>query len=136
MAAHSMPRWGRIVLVTLGLVVAGILFGAIAGGTAFTLVTLLEGEGHLSDAFWVGAVFGAPLGAITAPVLSWLLLRRVPFGRMFLACSVGTAIGGMIGWFTMGSGDILLHPLGGALAGCVVAAIALTVRARAPESRA
>jgi hypothetical protein len=118
------------VLVTIGLVGAGIVFGALAGGTAFALVGLLAGR-ISTELFWVGAFFGAPLGAVTAPLLSWLLLRRVPLGRMFLVCSVGTAIGGVVGWFaTSASGDIIFNPLAGAFIGCLIAAIALWYKAR------
>ena len=128
---RTMKRTSRIVLVTIGLVGAGIAFGALAGGTAFALVVVLT-TGRISTAlFEIGAVFGAPLGAITAPVLAWLLLRRVPLGRMFLVCSVGTALGGVVGWFaTAAGGDSLLNPIAGAFIGCVVAAIALWHRAR------
>lgn len=126
-----MTRLGRIVVVTIGLVGAGIVFGALAGGTAFALVVVLA-DGRIStELFEIGAIFGAPLGAITAPLLAWLLLRHVPLGRMFLVCSVGTAIGGVVGWFATGAGgDIILNPIGGAFIGCVVAAIALWHRAR------
>lgn len=126
-----MTRLGRIVMVTIGLVGAGIVSGALAGGTAFALVVVLA-DGRIStELFEIGAIFGAPLGAITAPLLAWLLLRRVPLGRMFLVCSVGTAIGGVVGWFATGAGgDIILNPIGGAFIGCVVAAIALWHRAR------
>jgi hypothetical protein len=124
-----MKRAGRIAVVTIGLVAAGIVFGALAGGIAFATVVVLTGERITIDAFWVGAVFGAPLGAVTAPLLSWLLLRHVPLGRMFLVCSVGTAIGGVVGWFaTSDGGDIMLNPLVGAFVGCVIAAIALRYR--------
>lgn len=126
-----MTRLGRIVVVTIGLVGAGIIFGALAGGTAFSVVVMLA-DGRIStELFEIGAIFGAPLGAITAPLLAWLLLRRVPLGRMFLVCSVGTAIGGVAGWFATGAGgNIILNPIGGALIGCVVAAIALWHQAR------
>jgi len=126
-----MTRLGRIVVVTIGLVGAGIVSGALAGGTAFALVVVLA-DGRISiELFEIGAIFGAPLGAIIAPLLAWLLLRRVPLGRMFLVCSVGTAIGGVVGWFATGAGgDIILNPIGGALIGCVIAAIALWQRAR------
>lgn len=118
-------------MVTLGLVGAGIVFGALAGGTAFALVVLLA-SGRISTAlFEIGAVFGAPLGGIIAPLLAWVLLRRVPLGQMFLVCSVATAIGGVAGWFAAAAGgDIILSPIAGALIGCVVAAIALWHRAR------
>ena len=124
-----MTRVGRIVALTIGLVGAGLLFGAIAGGTSFALVGVLSGEEIAIEPFEIGAIFGAPLGAITAPILSWLLLRRVPLGKMFLVCSVGTAIGGIVGWFaTTAGGDIMLNPLVGAFVGCVIAAIALRYR--------
>jgi len=124
-----MRHVGRIVAVTIGLVGAGILFGAIAGGTSFALVGILAGERISIEEFEIGAMFGAPLGAITAPLLSWLLLRRVPLGKMFLVCSVGTAIGGIVGWFaTAAGGDIMVNPLVGAFVGCVIAAIALRYR--------
>jgi len=124
-----MRHVGRIVAVTIGLVGAGILFGAIAGGTSFALVGILAGEKISIEEFEIGAMFGAPLGAITAPLLSWLLLRRVPLGKMFLVCSVGTAIGGIVGWFaTAAGGDIMVNPLVDAFVGCVIAAIALRYR--------
>lgn len=126
-----MKRAVRISVITIGLVAAGIVFGALAGGTAFATVGVIAGERITLDAFWVGAVFGAPLGALTAPMLSWLLLRHVPLGKMFLVCSIGTAIGGVVGWFaTAAGGDIMLNPLVGAFVGCVIAAIALRSRVR------
>lgn len=126
-----MKRAGRILLVTIGLVGAGIVFGALAGGTAFALVALLSEGGISTEVFEVGAIFGAPLGAITAPLLAWVLLRRVALGRMFLVCSVGTIIGGVVGWFaTSAGGDIILNPIAGAFMGSLVAAITLWHRAR------
>ena len=123
-----MSRIVRIVVVTLALMAAGLAFGALAGGLAFTTVGILAGGGIAVDAFEIGAIFGAPLGAITAPVLAWLLLRRVPLGRMFLVCSTGTTIGGIVGWFSSGSADIMLTPLLGAFAGCLIAALGLHLR--------
>ena len=126
-----MVRVGRIIAVTLGLVSAGFLFGAIAGGTAFTIVSL-PGGGISGEIFFIGAVFGAPLGAVCAPLLSWLLLRRVPIGRMFLVCSAGTVVGGMIGAITTArGGDFVLRPIAGAFLGCVAAATILWYRSRA-----
>jgi len=72
-----MRHVGRIVAVTIGLVGAGLLFGAMAGGASFALVGILAGQEISIEALEIGAVFGAPLGAITAPLLSWLLLRHV-----------------------------------------------------------
>ena len=124
-----MTRATRIALVTIGLIGAGILFGALAGGTAFVMVGLVSGEGISTEALGIGAIFGAPLGALTAPLLAWLLLRQAPLGKMFLVCFVGTAIGGVVGWFaTTAGGDIMVNPLVGGFVGCVIAAIALRVR--------
>ena len=122
-------RTGRIALVTIGLIVAGFVFGALAGGTAFVTVGLLAGEGISTETFAIGAIFGAPLGAITAPLLSWMLLRRVPIGKMFLVCTIGAAIGGVIGWFaSLAGGDIMINPLVGAFVGCLIAAVTLRLR--------
>ena len=79
----------------------------------------------------MGAFFGAPLGAITAPVLAWLLLRRVPLGRMFLGSAAGTAIGGVVGWITTTTDfeAAIGNGLAGACIGCVVACITLRYRA-------
>ena len=132
-----MPRAGRIALVTIGLIVAGVVFGAVAGGTAFLTVGLLAGERISTEAFAIGAVFGAPLGAITAPLLSWLLLRQVPIGTMFLVCTIGAAIGGVLGWFaTFAGGDIMVNPLAGAFIGCLVSAVTLWYRVRIRVQRA
>jgi len=66
---------------------------------------------------------------IVIALLAWLLLRHVAFGEMFLVCSIGTAIGGVLGWFSMtAGGTIMLNPLVGAFVGCVVAAFALRYR--------
>jgi hypothetical protein len=125
----TLSRVARIIGVTIGLVAGGIVFGAIAGGTAFWAVALITEQGTSLEAFEIGAAFGAPLGALTAPLLAWLLLRHVPIGKMFLVCSAGTAVGGMVGWFaTLVGGDILLNPLLGAFIGCLIAAIALWYR--------
>ncbi len=115
---------------------AGLVFGALAGGTAFAVVALVAGDKMAVEPFEIGAFFGAPLGAITAPLLSWVLLRRVPLGRMFVVCSAGTAIGGVIGWYTTGAEDIMLQPIGGALLGCIIAAITLWYGARTRSGNA
>ncbi len=124
-----MSRVARIIAVTSGLMGAGIVLGAIAGGTAFWAVGVITEHAFSREAFGIGAAFGAPLGAVTAPLLAWLLLRHVALGAMFLVCSIGTAIGGVLGWFSMtAGGTIMLNPLVGALVGCVIAAIALRSR--------
>src|SRR6478672_1749055 len=114
-----MTRVARIGLVTAGLIGAGIVFGAVAGVIAITMVGLLAGEGVWADALGVAAFSGAVLGAITAPVLSWLLLRRIPIGRMFVVCAAGTTIGAVLGWFLAPGWDIVT-PLAAAFLGCLL----------------
>jgi hypothetical protein len=120
----------RVVGVTLGLVGAGALLGALAGGVALAFSALIRwgdpsGSDLLSDLL-LGAFFGAPLGALTAPILAWLLLRRVPLGRMFL----GSVAGGVVGWITTTTDfwAATENGLAGAFIGCVVACILLRRR--------
>jgi hypothetical protein len=89
-------RVAAVTTVTAGLVVAGAAFGAAAGAAALTVAVLITE--HEVAGFWLGALIGAPLGAIMAPVLAWGLLRRVPLGKMFAWCATGTVVGGLIGW--------------------------------------
>lgn len=125
-----MSRVMRIIAVTVGLIVGGAIAGALAGGIAFSLVLVLGGgPGFSLDAFTIAAVFGAPLGAVAAPILAWLLLRRVSLGRMFVACGGGTMLGAVIGWFaTPLGGNVILVPIVGAGLGCVTTAVALHVQ--------
>jgi len=90
--------------------------------------------GSVVGGFVFGSVLGFLLGAITAPVLAWLLLRRVALGRMFVGCALGTAIGAVVGWITATSGVGPYNPLLSAFIGCVVAAIILRHRARRLEA--
>jgi hypothetical protein len=118
----------------------GAVFGALAGAVAFTFSILITAPlvipdlGFVIDGFLVGAIFGAPLGALTAPAIAWLLLRHIPLGRAFLGSAAGTVIGGVVGWMTTTSGDIALNSLVSAFIGCVVTAIALRYRAHRLEA--
>lgn len=126
-----MNRPARIAAITTGLVGAGAVFGAVAGTVALAVSLIIDGIPSLVGAALLGAYFGAPLGAIAAPILGWSLLRRVPLGRMFVVCATGTVIGGVAGWLAAGSnGDIMRGGLAGAAIGCVVAAVNLWYRTR------
>jgi hypothetical protein len=119
----------RIVGVTLGLVGAGALLGAVAGGVAVAVSVLITENDTSGGGFLIGAFFGAPLGAVTAPVLAWLMLRSVPLGRMFVVAAAGTSVGGITGWVTTTSGTTeVVNGLLGAFIGCVVASILLRYR--------
>ena len=119
-----MTRTGRIVAVTAGLSGAGAVVGALAGGVALAVSFWLTEKVWVWGSFYLAAWIGAPLGAVAAPLLSWLLLRRVSLGRMFVACAAGTILGGVMGWITMNKGgDEVTSGLGGAVIGCMVAAV-------------
>ncbi|MBI4821991.1 MAG: hypothetical protein HY791_37385 [Deltaproteobacteria bacterium] len=126
------PRARRILLVTLGLSVAGAVFGAIAFMIAFEVIDSFE-----SNAFGLGTVlragftFGAPLGAVLAPITGWLLLRYVPLGTAFLGLTVGSTIGGLSAFaiHRLGySGDYFSNPLVTAVVGFFIAAVVLRLK--------
>jgi len=119
-----MARVRRIVGVTAGLIAAGAVFGTLAGAAALSIGLWLEHDRWFANiGLVVGPIFGGPIGAITAPILGWLLLRRVALGKMFVSLSAGTTIGGVIGWMTT-SGEMQIGSgLAGAFIGCLVAAI-------------
>jgi hypothetical protein len=122
----------RIVAVTLGLVGAGAIFGAVAGAVALGFSLLITHPSWpVVDGLAFGAFLGAPLGAASAPVLSWLLLRRVPLGRLFVGLVAGTVFGGIVAWFTTTpGGEIESNGLAGACIGCLVACVWLRFGAR------
>lgn len=111
-----MNRAMRILLVTLGLFVAGGVLGGVAGAVGLAIaLALTEGLAAATDVglLTIGAFFGTALGAFAGPPAAWLALRRVPFGRMFSGSVAGTVVGGVIGW-SLGPG---LIPMDSALFG-------------------
>ena len=136
-----MTRPARIIAVTLGLVGAGAILGALAGAGTSAVLSAISfmvtgSDGFGSEGLFAGLFFGAPLGAIAAPVLAWLLLRRVPLGRVFVGCVAGTVVGGVIGWISsswavLGDNSLeraVASGLAGGFVGCVVACILLRYR--------
>jgi hypothetical protein len=98
-----MARVGRIIAVTLGLSVAGAIFGALAGVTALVLLVALNGSAEFLSLrtlqmLVIPAIIGASLGALGAPAIAWLLLRYVPLGKAIAWSTVGTVAGGVVGW--------------------------------------
>jgi hypothetical protein len=126
---------GRVVLVTVGLGLSGIVLGGAAAGIALAIAALLHGDGRsVFDPFiWmVGGIIGGVLGAVTAPVMSWLLLRRVSLGRALLQTMVGAIVGGVIGTFLVAPP---FAPLWAAFAGYTAAALRLYLVTR-PSAQA
>lgn len=130
------PR--RVVAVTLALVGIGVVVGAACGVAALTIVGLFSGAPVFSDVGAVGiaAAFGAMVGAVAAPLFSWMLLRHVPLGKAILHTAMGTILGGMLGLSlpvaSLG-GTVVPGLLYAPVAGFLLAAIRL--RLTTPKSR-
>lgn len=137
-----MTRLGRIITVTLGLSVAGAIFGALAGVIGLVVLTVLTGGGlPMLDMAVVPAILGAAFGAVGAPAIAWLLLRYVPLGKAVAWSTVGTAAGGVGGWLLATAVDRASPALAtalesqvkgailGAIAGFLTAALILRLRA-------
>ncbi|MBI2378435.1 MAG: hypothetical protein HYV07_30835 [Deltaproteobacteria bacterium] len=132
----SKSRAPRILAVTAGLAVAGAIFGSIAVILAVGCMELVSAisanlrgtdysSSNLHHVLTVGAVFGAPLGAVLAPVAGWALLRYVPLGKAFVGLTVGATIGGVVGVLVYQLGQVPVNPLISAVLGFVVAAVVL-----------
>ncbi len=119
-----MSRVARIVVVSGGLVLTGAVVGTLCAYVAVTVLCLPVPELRaLLDAelFSISAIVGGALGAITAPMIFWGLLRFVPLGRAIGWCAVGSILGGVAGWFVVP----VIGALACAVAGFVVAAVVL-----------
>ncbi len=131
----------RVLTVTLGLVGAGAVVGAVCGALALAVVLTLTGKPQVlldPELYAVGGVFGAVTGAVFAPAMSWLLLRRVPLGRAIAHTAAGAVLGGAIGFFlpvlNLGLGAIPGFLWGGLL-GATGAAIRLRLGSGKPVAQ-
>ena len=100
--------------ITLGLVVAGALAGAVVG-VGFTVLGKMVAGAPPADAAnyrWNAMVFGV-VGAFVGPLVTWSALRRAPLWRTVTEPLVGALVGAGIGML-IGSGVLflLLTPLG------------------------
>src|SRR4029450_5073439 len=94
-------RVGRAGSITFGIALVGATIGGVMGGI------LLAGWRSLGRMIFFaagdrlviasGAATGALLGAVLAPITSWLFLRRVALGKALLHTTVGTTAGAAIG---------------------------------------
>lgn len=118
----------RVVAVTLGLSGAGALFGGLAGSVVVSVGLALGGRPPLLDLGFllVAGVVGGILGAVCAPLTGWMLLRRVPLGRAFGNLTLGTVVGGLVGWFLPHAFDaMVVQTMVAAALGFLVTAIIL-----------
>lgn len=83
----------RALSVTLALAIVGAVVGALTAGLALTLVGIVWLQSLIEwDMFVMALRFGAPIGAVAAPLISWLLMRRVPIWRAILHTAVGSML--------------------------------------------
>jgi len=123
--------------VTVGLLVAGAVAGALAADAALLIAVGLSERalGIPRDTLGFVAAVGALFGGVLLPITAWLFLRRVPLGLALLGTVIGTVIGGSLGWVVGIGGDAIRAGVAGAFAGFACAALLLRLRASAPRVR-
>lgn len=92
-------RWTRIAIVTAGLMIAGGVFGTIAGMLVLTAwITALEGPRsvleNLDFLLTPSLVLGGGLGAVLGPLAAWVLMRHVPLWLAVGGTTLGTLASG------------------------------------------
>ena len=106
-------RW-----ITAGLMAAGAASGALVGLALTVLGKVVAGAApaDLANYLWNASVFGA-MGAVIAPAVTWMMLRRAPLWRVVAEPLVGAVAGATFGVLA-GSGALflVLTPLGAAAA--------------------
>ena len=129
-----MTRARRILAVTAGLSLTGAIVGTITGAiVAATIIGVVTHSAPLSlELLAIGAMFGAPLGAVLFPTAGWLLMRHVPLGKALLGTTIGTLAGGIAGWFLPIGSDPLARTI---TLGVVGFAIAVMLLRRSASSR-
>lgn len=123
----------RVVVATAGLAVAGAAAGGLAAALALFTVTVMVEVPYGLFALPFAVAVGAVLGLISAPVVIWGLLRRVPLGSAFFWLTASTVLGGVFGWLAFSWVDLILAPTFAAFVAFMACAIALSFRyERAP----
>jgi hypothetical protein len=125
---------GRAFSITLGIAVVGAAIGGIigaallAGWTSFSW--FFYDPGSRGSIVAGGAAAGAGLGAVLAPLTSWVFLRRVPLGKALLQTMVGTTAGAAIGLGLDSAGLMLRTPVPAGLVGAIAGFLAAAIRLR------
>jgi hypothetical protein len=65
---------------------------------------------------------------ISAPLVVWVMLRRVLLGRVLLWLTSSAALGGIFGWSAFSSLDVIFGPTIAAFAAFIASAVALSIR--------
>lgn len=122
----------RIVAVTLGLAMAGLVVGGVLGALLISVWMLVAGEGKFEPRLipYTAAV-GGMMGVVLGPLSAWLLMRYVPIGLAIGGTALGTLAGAAVGIVVGGLGTGLT----GGLIGFAVTALLLGVRASRDRGR-
>jgi hypothetical protein len=121
----------RALVVTLGLAGAGAVFGGVAGALGLAIALFLDPQRwwpSLVECCELAFGVGALLGAVGAPAVTWVMLRRVPLGWLFMLLTLGTTAGAVMGWFLFSGVDLIWGPTLAAFAAFMATAIALSFR--------
>ncbi|MDB4889668.1 MAG: hypothetical protein JWL61_1523 [Gemmatimonadetes bacterium] len=109
----------RIFVVTAGLSAIGIACGIVLGSIAFWVeLWRIPGQTAPEDRLrlaLLGAAGGALFGAVLAPIVAWIFLRRVTIGRAIAETSIGVLAGIAVGGLFQPQLTIL-YALGGFVA--------------------
>ncbi|HEU4885980.1 MAG TPA: hypothetical protein VFT45_27330 [Longimicrobium sp.] len=104
----------RIAAVTAGLVLAGGVFGAIAGTLVLMVWQLrIDGlAGSWAAMGWCvvfGVFFGGGFGALLGPLAAWVLMRHVPLWLAVGGTTLGTFASGALVMAISGNPVIALY---------------------------
>jgi uncharacterized membrane protein len=109
MILGAIAKHTRGVIFSLALGISG---GALCGAAILSFIDLAGRSGTTGEEYvgywsigdvWVGFMYGAPLGAIVAPLVYATLVRTIGFRRAIFPATLGTLAGGI--------GGGLVHPL-------------------------
>lgn len=120
----------RLLTITFALALAGSLFGGLAGGAGLAIALFFEPHqwrGSFEFCEFAASV-GAVLGMVGAPAVTWVMLRRVPLGRLFAWLTLGTTVAAVLGWFAFSQIDVIWGPTLAGFVGFMATAIALSFR--------
>lgn len=98
----------RIAAITAGLMVAGAVFGTMAGIAVLMAWSLLDGDvikfkpADLGLMLQISMFFGGGLGAVLGPFSAWVLMRHVPLGIAVGGTTLGTLASGGLGLLVTG----------------------------------
>jgi hypothetical protein len=122
----------RILIVTVGLMATGALVGAILGALSLWLATAIRAGvvnvSYPSEILGAGALAGALMGSVLAPITAWSLMRFVPLWRAIGESALATVTGAIVGTLAGPAiGQGLVSSIVGGLLGFLLAAVHLRI---------